>query len=36
LLDPAKVSEWLCEDGLGVRLQLQMHKYIWPPDERGV
>ena len=36
LLDPAKVSSWVCEDRLGVRLQLQMHKYIWPPDERGV
>ncbi len=36
LLDPAKVSEWLCEDKLPVRLQLQMHKYIWPPSERGV
>ena len=36
ILEPSKVSEWLCEDGLNVRLQLQMHKYIWPPDERGV
>jgi 7-carboxy-7-deazaguanine synthase len=36
LLDPAKVSAWLCEDKLGVRLQLQMHKYIWPPAARGV
>jgi len=35
-LDPAKVSDWLCEDKLAVRLQLQMHKYIWPPDARGV
>lgn len=36
LLDPASVSEWLCEDKLAVRLQLQMHKYIWPPEARGV
>jgi 7-carboxy-7-deazaguanine synthase len=36
LLDPARVSDWLCEDKLNVRLQLQMHKYIWPPNERGV
>ena len=35
-LDPAKVSDWLCADRMQVRLQLQMHKYIWPPDERGV
>ena len=36
LLDPALVSEWLCEDKLAVRLQLQMHKFIWPSDARGV
>ena len=36
LLDPAVLSSWLCEDRLNVRLQLQAHKYIWPPDERGV
>ena len=36
LLDPARVSDWLCEDKLAVRLQLQMHKYIWPPNMRGV
>lgn len=36
LLDPAALSEWLVDDRLGVRLQLQMHKHIWPPDARGV
>jgi 7-carboxy-7-deazaguanine synthase len=36
LLDPAELSEWLVEDRLTVRLQLQVHKYIWPPDARGV
>jgi len=36
LLEPALVSDWLCEDRLNVRLQLQMHKYVWPPNERGV
>ena len=36
LVDPADVSDWLVEDRLSVRLQLQMHKHIWPPDERGV
>ena len=35
-LDPASVSDWVCADKLEVRLQLQMHKYIWPPDARGV
>jgi len=34
---PAKtLSEWILSDRLPVRLQLQIHKYIWPPDTRGV
>ena len=36
VLNPAQVSDWVCADKLPVRLQLQMHKYIWPPDARGV
>ena len=27
---------WVLEDKLPVRVQLQMHKYIWPPHEQGV
>ncbi len=27
---------WVLEDKLGVRVQLQMHKYVWPPDQTGV
>lgn len=27
---------WVLEDALEVRVQLQMHKYIWPPDTQGV
>jgi hypothetical protein len=27
---------WVLEDALPVRVQLQMHKYIWPPDATGV
>ena len=30
------LAEWILRDRLDVRLQLQMHKYIWPPDMRGV
>ena len=31
------IAAWILEDRLdGVRLQLQMHKFIWPPDQRGV
>jgi 7-carboxy-7-deazaguanine synthase len=27
---------WVLEDALPVRVQLQLHKYIWPPDATGV
>jgi len=27
---------WVLADRLPVRVQLQMHKYIWPPDAHGV
>ncbi|MGH7439827.1 MAG: radical SAM protein [Polyangiaceae bacterium] len=27
---------WVLEDELPVRVQLQMHKYVWPPDATGV
>ena len=27
---------WVMEDALPVRVQLQMHKYIWAPDQQGV
>lgn len=33
-LDPALLAEWILKDGIKVRLQLQLHKYIWS-DERG-
>ena len=36
LLDPRRLAEWILADRLPVRLQLQIHKYIWPPDMRGV
>lgn len=31
-----ELSGWLVEDRLRVRLQVQLHKVIWPPDTRGV
>ncbi|MBI2400073.1 MAG: radical SAM protein [Deltaproteobacteria bacterium] len=31
---PRELSEWILRDALKVRLQLQLHTYIWP-DERG-
>lgn len=36
-VDPKAIVDWMLEDDLNaVRFQLQMHKFIWPPDERGV
>ncbi len=35
-LHPKTLAEWVIEDRLPVRFQLQLHKYVWPPDERGV
>jgi 7-carboxy-7-deazaguanine synthase len=33
---PLDLTNWLLASGLQVRLQLQMHKYIWDPAARGV
>ena len=35
-VDIRHVAEWVLADKLPVRFQLQMHKYIWAPDMRGV
>lgn len=36
VLDPKTLSEWMLADRVAARLQVQLHKYIWPPDTRGV
>lgn len=36
VLDPGRLGRWILEDGLPVRLQVQLHKYLWPGVERGV
>ena len=36
VLAPKALSEWILEDRLPVRLQLQLHKFIWAPTARGV
>ena len=36
VMPPRELSEWILEDRLPVRLQLQVHKHIWGPDVRGV
>jgi 7-carboxy-7-deazaguanine synthase len=35
-LDPKQLAEWVIADRLPVRVQLQVHKYIWSPTTRGV
>jgi 7-carboxy-7-deazaguanine synthase len=34
-LEPVALAEWILDDGLAARMQLQMHKYIWG-EKRGV
>jgi 7-carboxy-7-deazaguanine synthase len=36
VLESKSLAEWILADRLPVRLQLQVHKYIWSPDTRGV
>jgi 7-carboxy-7-deazaguanine synthase len=36
VLDPRLLAAWILEDRLPVRLQLQLHKFIWSPEMRGV
>ena len=35
-LDPRLLAEWILQDGLNVRLGLQIHKFIWEPALKGV
>jgi 7-carboxy-7-deazaguanine synthase len=35
-IDPRQIVEWILADKLEVRFQLQMHKFIWSPMQRGV
>jgi 7-carboxy-7-deazaguanine synthase len=30
------LAQWILKDNLNVRFQLQLHKYIWHPETRGV
>lgn len=35
-LDPRQLVEWMLEDGVPARLNLQIHKFIWEPAKKGV
>jgi 7-carboxy-7-deazaguanine synthase len=36
LLDPRELVNWILDDKLPVRVNLQLHKYVWGPDAVGV
>jgi 7-carboxy-7-deazaguanine synthase len=36
ILEPRTLVRWILDDKLQVRLQIQLHKYIWGPEVRGV
>ena len=35
-MHPSQLAEWILEDHLSIRLQIQLQKIIWPEKERGV
>ncbi|HLV02311.1 MAG TPA: radical SAM protein [Acidobacteriota bacterium] len=35
-LEPRLLADWVLEDSLPVRIQLQVHKILWGPEARGV
>ena len=35
-LDNKELAEWILQDNLNARFQIQLHKYIWEPDKKGV
>jgi 7-carboxy-7-deazaguanine synthase len=36
LLDPRELVDWMLADSLPARLSLQIHKYVWEPQKKGV
>jgi 7-carboxy-7-deazaguanine synthase len=36
LLDPRELVDWMLADGVPARLSLQIHKYVWEPQKKGV
>lgn len=35
-VDAKDLVAWMLRDKLDARLNLQVHKYVWPPEQRGV
>jgi len=36
LLSATDLAQWMLNDHVRARLQIQLHKYLWPDQERGV
>jgi 7-carboxy-7-deazaguanine synthase len=36
VVDLQDLANWVSSSGLDVRMQLQLHKYVWGPETRGV
>ena len=35
-IDPSLIANWILEENLPVRMQIQIHKHIWEPETKGV
>ena len=35
-IEPKTIVDWIVEENIPVRFQIQSHKYIWKPDEKSV
>jgi 7-carboxy-7-deazaguanine synthase len=35
-VDLKDLADWVSSSGLDIRMQLQLHKYVWGPEARGV
>ena len=35
-IKPKQIVDWIIDDNLDVRFQLQIHKFIWEPEKKGV
>lgn len=35
-IDLKELADWVSASGLAIRMQLQLHKYVWGPEARGV
>ena len=35
-IEPVRIVEWMLADQVDARFQLQMHKFIWDPKQKGV